>query len=333
MPVRDEQVADEGGDVGRVLGGQTRRRRGLLHRLQRPGEIAVELADVRQPGERGEVRGEGDHPVDLGRGLRVAPELDEGIDEHAVCRRVARGRPRPRPCRWRVPRRTGGARAAARRSRRGPGCRPVRGGGPARGPPAPVRTGLDRRSRGCAGAGPGRGPVGRPRPRDRSRCATRGRRSRPGSGRSSRSGGRDGRPGACDAGARLRRSRRPTCSATVQAGRRCASGPTGPPLPRSPRRPPPGPGSPSRGSVGVEDVSVWSCPGYGRSRLWMSGANSRVGRVRARCPNRRWVRTSPDRAGRGTACTPRDQTREPEDRAPPGRRCGRPGRAASGGPR
>ena len=57
-----------------------------------PGEVAVELADVRDAGERRQVRGQPTIRFDLGRRLRVAAELDQRVDDHAVRRRRSPGR-------------------------------------------------------------------------------------------------------------------------------------------------------------------------------------------------------------------------------------------------
>ena len=77
----DEQVAEQGVDERDVLGRQARRRGSLLHRGQRDVELAVQLGEVRDAGERRQVGADREHLGGCRVGVVVAPELDEGIDD------------------------------------------------------------------------------------------------------------------------------------------------------------------------------------------------------------------------------------------------------------
>ena len=77
----DQQVAEQRIDEGDVLGREARRRGSLLHRAQRDVELAMQLRDVRDAGERREVGPDREHLGGRRVGVVVAPELDERIDD------------------------------------------------------------------------------------------------------------------------------------------------------------------------------------------------------------------------------------------------------------
>ena len=160
-----------------------------LHRAQRDVELAVQLRDVRDTGQRREVGPDREHLPGGRVGLVVAPELDEGIDDD-------------RPGRGKVRRQRDGLaaglqrlgesvlrRAAARRSRPGRGRRRAPASGPSRRPRRPARRATDRRSRGPAGGARSRGRGARRRRPGRRRRAPRAGRSRRRSARSRRVAG------------------------------------------------------------------------------------------------------------------------------------------------
>ncbi len=90
IAVGDQQIAEQRSDVGGVLGREAGRVGRLAHGLERPRQVAVQLADVGQARERRQVRGQPDHPLDLGRRFLVAAELDQRVDHDAMRRCVVR---------------------------------------------------------------------------------------------------------------------------------------------------------------------------------------------------------------------------------------------------
>ena len=84
------QVAEQGLDVGHVAGGGAGAGDGRLgHGRDRAGHVAVQLAQVRRPGQAGQRGPAVEHLLEGLGGLVVAAELDLGVDDDA--QRLRRG--------------------------------------------------------------------------------------------------------------------------------------------------------------------------------------------------------------------------------------------------
>ena len=99
----DEEIAEERRHVGAVLGRECRRLAGLPHRRDRAIDVAVQLAQVGETGERREVDAEPDQLLARHDGFLIAPKLDErvhldrlggdegGCHRESLVRRLQRG--------------------------------------------------------------------------------------------------------------------------------------------------------------------------------------------------------------------------------------------------
>ncbi len=78
------EVAEQGLDVGDVAGGGAGAGDGGLgHGRHRARDVAVQLAEVRRPGQAGQRRPAVEHLLEGGGGVVVAAELDVGVDDDA----------------------------------------------------------------------------------------------------------------------------------------------------------------------------------------------------------------------------------------------------------